>query len=91
MKRALIACAALSLMSGAALADGFKNCTTAAESEWKTMEEIKAMAETAGYEVRKIEKEGSCYEVYGIASDGALMELFFNPTNGEIMKSEKKS
>lgn len=81
--------AALAL-SGPALADGMDNCTTEPESAWKTLDEVSAMAVEQGYEVRKIEKEGTCYEVYGL-KDGKLWELFYNPVTGEVLEAEEKS
>ncbi len=74
-----------------ALADGKEDCTTAPKAEWKSEDDIKNIAKELGYEVRKIELEGSCYEVYGISKKGDLMELFFDPKSGKIVDSEKKS
>ena len=77
------------LAPGAALADGFKNCTKAAKSAWKPASEAEAAAKAAGYEVRKSKIEGSCYEVYGV-KDGKLFELFYSPEDLSLKKTIAK-
>lgn len=68
----------ISLMSSAALADAFKDCTKIAKTSWKPASEAEAKAKAAGYEVRRSKIEGSCYEVYGV-KEGKLYELFYSP------------
>jgi len=74
---------------GAALADGFKNCTKAAKAAWKPASEAEAAARTAGYEVRKSKIEGSCYEVYGVKG-GKLFELFYSPEDLSLKHTKAK-
>jgi len=74
---------------GAALADGFKNCTKVAKTAWKPASEAEAAARTAGYEVRKSKIEGSCYEVYGV-KEGKLFELFYSPEDLSLKHTKAK-
>ncbi len=55
-----------------------------------TQEQISAKAVELGYEVKKIDEEGTCYEVYGVDKTGKLFEPFFNPVTAEVMLSEEK-
>jgi len=77
------------LAPGAALADGFKNCTRIAKASWKPASEAEAAARAAGYEVRKSKIEGSCYEVYGV-KDGKLFELFYSPEDLSLKHTKAK-
>ncbi|MEZ5924111.1 MAG: PepSY domain-containing protein [Hyphomicrobiaceae bacterium] len=82
--------AALSIaLAGSALADGFDKCTEEAKEKWMTEEQVSAKAVEMGYEVKKIEEEGTCYEVYGV-KDGQQLEVFFNPVTAEVVHSEVK-
>jgi hypothetical protein len=81
--------AASLLVAGPALADGFDKCTEDAKDKWMTEEQVSAKAVEMGYEVKKIEEEGTCYEVYGV-KDGKQLEVFFNPVTAEVVHSEEK-
>ena len=89
VKISMIVGLSLAVLSSAALADGFKNCTKVAKASWKPASEAEAAAKAAGYEVRKSKIEGSCYEVYGV-KDGKLFELFYSPENLKLMHTKAK-
>jgi hypothetical protein len=94
MRRSLSLMAALTLIGcpfvpTATLADGFKNCTTAAKASWKPASEAEAAAKAAGYEVRRSKVEGSCYEVYGVKG-GKLFELFYSPEDLSLRHTKAK-
>ena len=78
------------LAPGAALADGFKNCTKIAKASWKPASEAEAAARAAGYEVRKSKVEGSCYEAYGVDKQGKLFELFYDPVSLKVIHTKAK-
>ena len=77
------------VVSTAALADGFKDCTKAAKASWKPASAAEAAAKAAGYEVRRSKIEGSCYEVYGV-KDGKLFELFYSPEDLSLKHTKAK-
>ena len=89
IKASIVVGLALVFAPGAALADGFKNCTKAAKSSWKPAGDAEAAAKAAGYEVRKSKIEGSCYEVYGV-KDGKLFELFYSPEDLSLKHTKAK-
>ncbi len=74
----VLAVCAMSFAAAPALADGYKDCTKADRSKWKSAGEAEAKATALGYEVRRSKVEGSCYEVYGVKG-GKLFELFYSP------------
>jgi hypothetical protein len=80
---------ALALAASPALADGKKDCTTAARDSWKPQADAEAAAKAAGYEVRRSKIEGSCYEVYAV-KDGKNLELFFNPVDLKLVHTVVK-
>ena len=88
-KTFLAAAAAAMIMSGGALADGKKDCTTEPQAKWKPQAEAEAAAKTAGYEVRRSKIEGACYEVYAV-KDGKNLELFYNPMDLKLMLTVTK-
>ncbi|GAA3842239.1 PepSY domain-containing protein [[Pseudomonas] carboxydohydrogena] len=88
MPLALISGFSLAL-SGACLADGFKDCTKLDKAKWKPASEAEAKASAAGYEVRRSKVEGTCYEVYGV-KDGKLFELFYSPEDLTLKHTIKK-
>lgn len=77
------------ISSGTAIADGLDKCTDEAKDKWMTEEQISAKAVELGYEVKKIDEEGTCYEIYGV-KDGKTYEVFFNPVTAEVMLTEEK-
>jgi hypothetical protein len=89
--RASLAVTGILTLAGAvpALADGFKDCTTAAKASWKPASAAEAAAKAAGYEVRRSKIEGSCYEVYGV-KDGQLYELFYSPEDLTLKHTKAK-
>ncbi len=87
--RILAAAAALMALSGAAMADGKKDCTTEPQGKWKPAADAEAAAKAAGYEVRKSKIEGACYEVYAV-KDGKNLELFYNPVDLKLMHTVTK-
>ena len=83
----LLALTMTASLAGAALASD-ENCTSAPESKWMSMDAIKAKTTAAGYDVRDIEREGSCYEIKAL-HEGKRVELYINPEDGSIVKKEE--
>lgn len=82
-----LALAAL-VVSSAAMAHGFDDCTKDAKETWKPQADAEAAATAAGYTVSKSKIEGSCYEVYAKDKDGKQFELFYNPATLELVKTQ---
>ena len=63
-------------------------CTTAPQSQWLSVEALKAKAETQGYKVQKAKIAKACGEIYALDPNNARTELFVDPTSGEIVVKE---
>lgn len=60
-------------------------CTAAPESQWLSIDQLRAKVEALGYKVRKAKLKKSCGEIYAIDKNGQRVELFVDPTNGKIV------
>ena len=60
-------------------------CTSAAESQYLTPDQLQAKAEAQGYKVTRVKVANACGEIYALDKDGAKVELFVDPTNGAII------
>ena len=88
MQRIVLAAALCVAALGAAGAQAKslgRPCTTAPESQYLPISELKAGIEAQGYTVREIEIEKACAEVYALDKTGAKVELFLDPTSGTIV------
>ncbi|WP_406856132.1 PepSY domain-containing protein [Alsobacter sp. KACC 23698] len=63
-------------------------CTAAPESQWLSLEALKAKAQDQGYKVQKAKLKAACGEVYVLDAKGARVELFLDPTSGAIVAQE---
>lgn len=82
---AVIALVALTGVSAAEASSLGRPCTSAPESTWLTLDELKAKAAAQGFTVRKAKLKESCGELYVIDPTGARAELFVDPATGEIV------
>lgn len=60
-------------------------CTAAPESQWLSLDALKAKAEAQGYKVQKAKLKAACGEIYALDRNGARTELFVDPTTGQIV------
>ena len=60
-------------------------CTSAPESQWLSLDALKAKAEAQGYKVQKAKLKAACGEIYVLDPNGARTELFVDPTSGDIV------
>jgi hypothetical protein len=60
-------------------------CTSAPESQWLSLDTLKAKAEAQGYKVQKAKLKAACGEIYAVDRNGVRTELFVDPTSGEIV------
>ncbi|MBM6583871.1 PepSY domain-containing protein [Microvirga sp. BT689] len=87
---------AINLATAAVIAGAFsaqasslgRPCTTAPQSQWLSVESLKAKAEAQGYKVRKAKIAKACGEIYALDPNNARTELFVDPTSGEIVAKE---
>ena len=87
-KIAIITTAALIGLSAAATAQASslgRPCTSAPESQWLSLDALKAKAEAQGYKVQKAKLKAACGEIYALDRNGARTELFVDPTSGDIV------
>jgi len=85
---AMIAVASLATLGAAAAAQAGsfgRPCTAAPQSEWLSIEALKATVEARGYKVQKAKIKKACGELYVLDKNGARVELFVDPTNGTIV------
>lgn len=88
MRKTLVLTTAVALLAGltAAKADSWgKPCTTAPESQWLSVEALKAKLEDQGYNVRRGFVKRACGEFYAVDKAGERVEIFVDPTNGTII------
>jgi hypothetical protein len=87
-KIALIAATALLSITGFSIAQAGslgRPCTTAPESQWLSLETLKAKVEAQGYTVRKAKLKAACGELYALDKNGARVELFVDPASGQTV------
>jgi hypothetical protein len=63
-------------------------CTSAPESQWLSLDALRARAEAEGYRVEKAKIKAACGEIYALDRDGARVELFLDPTSGRIVATQ---
>lgn len=88
MKKIAIITAALVGLSAAATAYASslgRPCTSAPQSQWLSLDALKAKAEAQGYKVQKAKLKAACGEIYALDRNGARTELFVDPTSGDIV------
>jgi hypothetical protein len=60
-------------------------CTSAAQSQWLSMDALQSKVEALGYKVQKAKLKNACGEMYTIDKNGGRVELFVDPTSGAIV------
>ena len=75
-------------IAGPASADSNITCTDMPKDQWKSAEEIKAIAEGLGYEVTKVEAKEACYEIYGFDKDKKKVEVYMSGADGSVVEVE---
>jgi hypothetical protein len=91
MRPFIMAATILTVLGGTSLAQASslgRPCTTAPQSEWLSVEALKAKAEAQGYKVQKAKIAKACGEIYALDPNNARTELFVDPTSGEIVAKE---
>lgn len=64
-------------------------CTSAPDSQYLTVAELQAKAESQGYIVNRVKIAKACGEIYAHhKSSGARVELFVDPTNGNVVAAK---
>lgn len=69
--------------AGSAMAEE-SGCTEAPQSQWMSMSAVKTKANSMGYQVRGIKREGTCYEAKALIN-GQRRDVVFNPANGNLV------
>ena len=93
MRNLLLVSAVLGLgaVPGAAFADSLgRPCTDKPESEYLTLEALKAKVAEQGYQIRSGEIRKACGEFYVLDKNGKKAELFVDPTTGKIVSGGGK-
>ncbi len=88
MRKLAIAATLVSVGAFAAVAQAGslgRPCTSAPESEWLSLDALRARAEAEGYRVRKAKIKDACGEIYALDRNGARVELFMDPASGRIV------
>ncbi len=91
MRYTAIAFATAAVLAGAFSAQASslgRPCTTAPQSQWLSVDALKAKAEAQGYKVQKAKIAKACGEIYALDANNARTELFVDPTSGEIVAKE---
>lgn len=87
-KLILLSSAAAILVTGAVAAQAGslgRPCTSAAQSQWLSIEALQSKVEAQGYKVQKAKLKNACGELYALDKNGGRVELFVDPTNGNIV------
>jgi len=91
MRTIMMITVALTALGGVSVAQASslgRPCTTAPQSQWLSVEALKAKAEAQGYKVQKAKIAKACGEIYALDQNNARTELFVDPTSGEIVAKE---
>jgi hypothetical protein len=91
MRHTTIALALAAIVAGAVTAEASslgRPCTSAPESQWLSLDALKAKIEGQGFTIQKAKLKAACGEIYARDSKGARTELFVDPTSGEIVAKE---
>ncbi|MBR0673085.1 PepSY domain-containing protein [Neoroseomonas soli] len=92
MRKLAIAAAALASVGAfAAVAQAGslgRPCTSAPESQWLTLDALRARAEAEGYRVQRAKIKAACGEIYALDRNGARVELFLDPASGRIVATQ---
>jgi hypothetical protein len=91
MRYTSIALAVAAVLAGAVTAEASslgRPCTAAPESQWLSLDALKAKIEGQGYRIQKAKLKAACGEIYARDPKGARTELFVDPTSGEIVARE---
>jgi hypothetical protein len=92
MRKLAIAAAALAsvgALAAAAQAGSLgRPCTSAPDSEWLSLDALRARAEAEGYRVQKAKIKAACGEIYALDRNGARVELFVDPASGRIVATQ---
>lgn len=81
----LIAAAVLGTAATASAGSLGRPCTSAPESQWLSLDQLRSKVEAQGYEVRKAKLKKACGEFYTRDKNGNQVELFVDPTSGAIV------
>lgn len=57
--------------------------------QWQPRENLQAMLEGAGWQVKRVKTDDGCYEVYAITPDGRRVEAYFNPKTLDQVASKE--
>lgn len=60
-------------------------CTDAPQSQWMSVEALRAKIEAQGFKVQKGGIKKQCGEFYTTDKTGNQVELFLNPVNGDVV------
>lgn len=60
-------------------------CTSAPQSQWLSLDALRAKVESLGYRVRKAKLKAACGELYTVDRNGGRVELFVDPTTAAIV------
>ena len=63
-------------------------CTSAPQSQWLSLDALKAKVADQGYSVQKAKLNSGCGEIYALDKNGARTELFVDPTSGQIVATQ---
>lgn len=63
-------------------------CTSAPQSQWLSLDALKAKVAGEGYKAQKAKFAGACGEIYALDRNGARAELFVDPTSGQIVATQ---
>ena len=88
MRNITIATVATALLATAATAHAGslgRPCTAAPQSQWLSIDNLRAKIEAQGYTVRKAALKKACGEFYTLDRNGQQVELFVDPTDGRIV------
>ena len=85
----LVGLVGLLAFAGAAQADSLgRPCTDKPESEYLSLDTLKAKLTEVGYQIRSGEIRQACGEFYVVDKAGKRAELFLDPTSGEVVAGD---
>lgn len=88
----IAAAAAIALLAAPVAAQASDDhCTSTPRSAWRSMDDVTAAAKALGYDVARVDIEGSCYEAYARDKDGRRLEVYFDPDSLKVVRMKDKT
>jgi hypothetical protein len=86
MKTLMLACTAVTIAAGPAMAQEHKDkCEPMAKEEWRAQADLERMLVNKGWKIDRVKITNGCYEVYARDAKNDKKEVFFHPKTLQVV------